>query len=146
MAIAIGSDHAGFELKQQIMTYFDQTGIEYVDYGTFNLEHVDYPDYGVLVGKKVAAHEHEKGIIICGTGIGISISANKVKGVRAALCTCEYMVEMARQHNNANILALGGRTTTIDIAIRLIHIFLETEFAGGRHAVRVDKIHSLTGR
>ncbi|MBN1480585.1 RpiB/LacA/LacB family sugar-phosphate isomerase, partial [candidate division KSB1 bacterium] len=95
---------------------------------------------------KVAAGEHERGIIICGTGIGISISANKVKGVRAALCTCDYMAEMARKHNNANILAFGGRTTTIDLAVRMIHIFLETKFEGGRHTVRVDKINSLTGR
>ena len=146
MAIAIGSDHAGFELKQQIVEYFDLNKIAYTDYGAHSLDRVDYPDFGVLIGKKVVGGDHEKGIVICGSGIGISISANKVRGARAALCTSEYMVEMARKHNNANILALGGRTTTIDMAVRMIHIFLDTAFEGGRHAVRVDKIHSLTGR
>ncbi len=146
MTIAIGSDHAGFELKQQIVEYFDLNKIPYTDYGTHNIDRVDYPDFGVLIGKKVAGGDHDKGIIICGTGIGISISANKVTGARAALCTSDYLAEMARKHNNANILALGGRTTTIDMAVRMIHIFLDTEFEGGRHAVRVDKIHSLTGR
>ena len=146
MTIAIGSDHAGFELKQKVVEYFDLNNIAYTDYGTHNADRVDYPDFGVLIGKKVLGGDHEKGIIICGSGIGISISANKVKGARAALCTSEYMVEMARKHNNANILALGGRTTTIDMAVRMIHIFLDTDFEGGRHAVRVDKIHSLTGR
>ena len=146
MTIAIGSDHAGFELKKQILEYFDQNAIEYTDYGTYNLEQVDYPDYGVLVGKKISNGEHKRGIIICGTGIGISISANKVRGARAALCTSDYMAEMARRHNDANILALGGRTTTIDLAVRMIHIFLDTAFEGGRHATRVDKIHSLTNR
>lgn len=146
MSIAIASDHAGFELKQQIIDYFEHNNIAYTDYGVDNLDRVDYPDYGVLVGKKVAAGAHEKGVIMCGTGIGISISANKVRGVRAALCHNCYMAEMARKHNNANIIAFGGRTTTIDIAVRMINIFLKTPFEGGRHVVRVDKIHSLTGR
>jgi len=146
MTIAIGSDHAGFELKQQIVEYFDLNKIAYTDYGTHSADRVDYPDFGVLVGKKIAAGEHDNGIIICGTGIGISISANKIRGARAAVCTSDYMVEMARKHNNANILALGGRTTTIDMAVRMIHLFLDTEFEGGRHSIRVEKIHSLTGR
>ena len=146
MTIAIGSDHAGFELKRQITDYFDLNKIDYTDYGTYGPDRVDYSDYGVKVAQKVVAGEHDLGIIICGTGIGISISANKVNGARAALCTNEYMVEMARKHNNANILALGGRTTTIDFAVRMIQIFLTTEFEGGRHTTRVDKIHSLTGR
>ncbi|MBN1465770.1 ribose 5-phosphate isomerase B [candidate division KSB1 bacterium] len=146
MTIAIGCDHAGFELKQQIIDYLAQSKIDYKDYGAYSPERVDYPDYGALIGKKVGAGEHEKGIIICGTGIGMSIAANKMKGARAALCTSDYMVEMARKHNDANILALGGRTTTIDLAIRMIRIFLNTEFEGGRHAVRVSKIHSLSKR
>ncbi len=146
MGLAIGSDHAGFELKQQIIDYFERNDIDYTDYGTDSLDSVDYPDFGVLVGKKVAAGEHERGIIMCGTGIGISISANKIRGARAALCTSDYMAEMSRKHNNANIIAFGGRTTTVDMAVRMIHIFLDTEFEGGRHAERVDKIHSLTGR
>ncbi|MBN1562144.1 ribose 5-phosphate isomerase B [candidate division KSB1 bacterium] len=146
MTIAIGSDHAGFELKQQIINYLAENGMDYTDYGAYGSARVDYPDYGVLVGKKVGAGEHEKGIIICGTGIGISISANKMKGARAALCTSDYMAEMARKHNNANIIALGGRTTTAELAMRMIRIFLDTEFEGGRHATRVAKIHSLTKR
>ena len=146
MSIAIGSDHAGYTLKQEICEYFDQQNIEYTDYGTESPERVDYPDFGIKVAKQVVAGAHNVGIIICGTGIGISISANKVKGARAALCCSDYMAEMARKHNNANILALGGRTTTIDYALRMIHIFLHTEFEGGRHGNRVDKIHSLTGR
>ena len=146
MTIAIASDHAGFELKEQIIHYFKQHRIEYKDYGVYENTPVDYPDYGVAVAEKVVSGEHEKGVVICGTGIGISISANKVKGARAALCCSDYMAEKARRHNDANILALGGRTTTIDLAVRMIEIFLNTDFEGGRHAVRVDKIHSLTGR
>ena len=146
MTIAIGSDHAGYELKQQICDYFQQHGIEFTDYGTHSRDRVDYPDLGVQVAKQVIAGTHDTGIVICGTGIGISISANKVKGARAALCNSDYMAEMARKHNNANILALGGRTTTIDYATRMIDIFLNTDFEGGRHANRVEKIHSLTNR
>jgi ribose 5-phosphate isomerase B len=146
MSVAIASDHAGFELKKQILDYFAQHHIACKDLGTFTEQRVDYPDYGVQTAKEVVAGNHPFGIIICGTGIGISISANKVKGARAALCCNEYMAEMARKHNNANILALGGRTTTIDLAVRIIEVFLHTDFAGGRHAERVAKIHALTGR
>ena len=146
MLIAISSDHAGFDLKEQIRSYLDESAISYKDFGVYENSRVDYPDYGVAVAKAVASGEHKTGIIICGTGIGISISANKVQGARAALCCSDYMAELARKHNNANILALGGRTTTIDLAVRMIDIFLNTEFEGGRHALRVEKIHSLTGR
>ena len=146
MSIAIGSDHAGFDLKEQIRSYLDASAISYKDFGVYENKSVDYPDFGVAVAQAVASGEHKSGIIICGTGIGISISANKVDGARAALCCSDYMAEMARKHNNANILALGGRTTTIDLAVRMIDVFLNTEFEGGRHALRVEKIHSLTGR
>lgn len=146
MSIAVGSDHAGFELKEQIVHYLKSKNIDYTDIGVYENKRADYPDYGVKVAKMVTSGENDLGIIVCGTGIGISISANKVKGARAALCTSEYMVEMARKHNNANILALGGRTTTIDMAVRIIDLFLSTEFEGGRHADRVEKIHSLSGR
>ena len=146
MSIAVGSDHTGFELKEQILQYFDNKNIKYNDVGVYENKRADYADYGVKVAKLVTSGEHEFGIIVCGTGIGISISANKVRGARAALCTSDYMVEMARQHNNANIIALGGRTTTIDLAVRMIELFLNTEFEGGRHIARVDKIHSLSGR
>lgn len=146
MSVAVASDHAGFELKKQILDYFSQHNIACEDLGTFSDQRVDYPDYGVLTAREVVAGNHSFGIIICGTGIGISISANKVNGARAALCCNEYMAEMARKHNNANILALGGRTTTIDLAVRIIEVFLHTNFEGGRHAERVQKIHTLTGR
>jgi ribose 5-phosphate isomerase B len=146
MSIAVASDHAGFELKKQILDYFAQQNIACKDLGTFTDQRVDYPDFGVMAAREVVAGNYSFGIIICGTGIGISISANKINGARAALCCNEYMAEMARKHNNANILALGGRTTTIDIAVRIIEVFLHTDFAGGRHAERVAKIHALTGR
>ncbi|MDZ7722953.1 MAG: ribose 5-phosphate isomerase B [candidate division KSB1 bacterium] len=143
MSIAIGSDHAGFQLKQQIIDFLKQENLEYKDYGCYSPERVDYPDIGVKVGQAVAAGECERGILVCGSGIGISIAANKVKYVRAALCTSEYLAEMARRHNDANILALGGRTTTIELAARIIDIFLATEFEGERHGHRVDKIESI---
>ncbi len=146
MSIVIGSDHAGFQLKEQVLQFLKEKNIEYKDIGVHENKVVDYPDYGIKVAKMVASGEHEKGIIICGTGIGISISANKVDGARAALCTSDYMADLARRHNDANILALGGRTTTIDLAVRMIDIFLKTEFEGGRHADRVKKIHLLSGR
>ena len=143
MSIAIGSDHAGFELKQQILDFFDVSKITCIDYGCYSMEQVDYPDLGIKVGQAVASGACRRGVVVCGTGIGISIAANKIKNVRAALCTLEYHAEMARRHNNANVLALGGRTTTIDIAIRIINIFLKTEFEGGRHQQRVEKIESI---
>ncbi len=146
MSIAIGSDHAGFDLKEQICAYLDESAVSYKDFGVYENARADYPDYGVAVAEAVVSGEYETGIVICGTGIGISMSANKVNGARAALCCSDYMAEKARKHNNANILALGGRTTTIDLAVRMITIFLNTEFEGGRHALRVAKIHSLTGR
>ena len=146
MTIAMGSDHAGFELKRQIFERLQAENYNVTDLGTDSKESTDYPDFGVKVGKAVANGEYDFGIIMCGTGIGISISANKVRGVRAALCSTDYDAEMARKHNNANILALGGRTITIDLAMRMVHIFLKTEFEGGRHETRVNKIHSLTQR
>ncbi len=143
MSIAIGSDHAGYELKHQILEYFDEQGIDYVDYGCYSEGRTDYPDFAEKVGREVVNGKHEKGVVICGTGIGVSISANKIKGIRAALCTNEYMAEKARQHNNANVLALGGRTTTPAIAFRILYVFLNTSFQGGRHAVRVEKINQI---
>ena len=143
MSIAIGSDHAGFQLKQQIIDFLKESNLEYKDYGCYSPERVDYPDIGIKVGQGVAYGECEHGILVCGSGIGISIAANKVKHIRAALCTSEYHAEMARRHNDANILALGGRTTTIDIAARIIDVFLNTGFEGGRHRQRVDEIESM---
>lgn len=146
MSIAVASDHAGYPLKKLIVEYLTEKKVDFLDYGVFSEERADYPDFGVLVARAVVSGKHQFGIIICGTGIGISIAANKISGARAALCCNEYMAEMARRHNNANIIALGGRTTTIDLAARMIDVFLSTEFEGGRHALRVDKIHALTER
>jgi ribose 5-phosphate isomerase B len=142
--IAIGSDHAGFELKKKLIEYLSENKIEYFDFGCYSEERVDYPDFAVKVANAVAPGTYQKGIVICGTGIGVSITANKIKGIRAALCCSEYMAEMAVKHNDANVLALGGRTTTPRRAVKILHVFLNTRFEGGRHAIRVQKIHSLT--
>jgi ribose 5-phosphate isomerase B len=139
--LAIGSDHGGYEMKEAIIEYLDREKIAYRDFGTFGIESVDYPDIGFEVAKAVSEDKFEKGIIICGTGIGISIAANKVKGVRAALCTNSYMARMAREHNNANVLALGGRVLGIDLALEIVKVFLGASFSGEeRHSRRVNKI------
>jgi ribose 5-phosphate isomerase B len=141
MKIAIGSDHAGFRLKNIIIRHF--TGHEFIDVGTCSEESVDYPDFAVLAAQKVVSGEAEAGIVICGTGIGISISANKIKGIRAALCCNEYMAEMSRRHNNANVLALGGRVLGDDLALCITDVWLKTGFEGGRHEKRVQKIGNI---
>lgn len=144
MRIAFGADHAGFELKELLARRAAELGHEVLDLGTSTAASVDYPDYGFAVGEAVASGRAERGVVVCGTGIGISIAANKVKGIRAALCCSEYMAEMARKHNDANVLAMGGRTTAPDLACKIVDTFLATAFEGGRHADRVEKIHSLT--
>ncbi|NLY36001.1 MAG: ribose 5-phosphate isomerase B [Tissierellia bacterium] len=142
MKIVLASDHGGFDLKESIKLHLAELGYEVLDQGCFNQQSVDYPDYGVLAAKKVL-EESCLGIIFCGTGIGISIAANKVKGIRAALCHEEYSATMARCHNNANILALGGRTIGVDLAKSIVDAFLEADFEGGRHQRRVEKIMKL---
>ena len=144
--IAIGSDHGGYALKQEIMAHLRELGLEYKDYGTYSEESCDYPVYGEAVGRAVARGECDRGIIICGTGIGISIAANKVKGVRAALCGDCYSAEMTRRHNDANILALGARVLGSGLALKIVDTFLHTEFDGGRHARRVELIRELESR
>ena len=141
--IAIASDHGGFELKQEIMKHLESKGLEYKDYGTYTTDSCDYPIYGEAAARAVASGECEKGIVICGTGIGISISANKVKGIRAALCADCYSAEYTRLHNDANILALGARTTGSGLALKIVDTFLSTEFEGGRHARRVALISEI---
>ncbi len=143
MKIAIGADHGGFSLKEAIKEFLEAEGHLVVDVGTYSEESVDYPEYAYRVAVKVASGEVDRGIVMCGTGIGISISANKVKGIRAALVTNEYMAEMAARHNDANVLAMGGRVITPEIGKRLVRIWLETPFEGGRHRRRVDKIHAI---
>ena len=143
MKIGIGSDHGGFELKEYIKEYLNKEGIEYVDYGTNSTDSVDYPDYGKKVSKAVVSKEIDRAIVICGTGIGISIACNKIKGIRCALCGDTYSARMSREHNDANILALGGRVIGRDLAMEIVSIWLKTEFAGGRHGRRVEKISEI---
>lgn len=141
--IAIGSDHAGLPLKEEIIKHFREKGIEFKDYGTYTTESVDYSDYGRKVALSVQSGECEKGIVICGTGIGISIAANKVKGIRASLCTNSYMAKMTRMHNDSNILALGQRVTGVGVALDIVDTWLNTSFEGGRHQRRIDKIKDI---
>lgn len=143
MIIGIGSDHGGFELKEIIKGYLDKSGLEFVDFGTYNKDSVDYPDFGKKVADAVITKEVDKGIVICGTGIGISIAANKVKGIRCALCGDTYSARMSREHNNANVLALGARVIGVDLALEILKVWLESEFQAGRHEIRVNKISDI---
>ncbi len=139
--IALGCDHGGYELKQEIIKHLQERKIEFKDYGCDSLESVDYPLYAKKVANVVASGECEKGILICGTGIGISIAANKVKGIRAALCTDCFMAEATRLHNDANILALGGRVVGPGLALKIVDTFLDTEFSNDeRHIRRIGMI------
>ena len=144
--IAIGSDHGGYALKQAIMKHLEKKGLEYKDYGTYTEDSCDYPIYGEAVARAVSAGECERGIVICGTGIGISMAANKVKGVRAALCGDCYSAEFTRLHNDANILALGARVVGEGLALKIVDTFLETGVEGGRHARRVALISEIEER
>ncbi|HIQ95635.1 MAG TPA: ribose 5-phosphate isomerase B [Candidatus Limivivens merdigallinarum] len=139
--LALGSDQGGYALKQEIIKYLEEREVPYKDFGSYNEESVDYPIYGKAVAKSVASGECEKGILICGTGIGISITANKVKGIRAALCTDCFMAEATRLHNDANILALGGRVVGPGLAVKIVDTFLNTPFSGEeRHQRRISMI------
>jgi ribose 5-phosphate isomerase B len=141
--IVIGSDHGGFELKEAIKALLQERGIAVEDMGTNDGNSVDYPDFGERVARKVSGGEAEKGVLVCGTGIGMSIVANKFPGVRAALAADAYMAKMAKQHNNANILVLGGRVIDENEASEMVATWLDTEFEGGRHQGRLDKIAAL---
>jgi len=143
LKIAVGSDHGGFLLKNEIMKHLKEKAIDFVDFGCFTTESVDYPDIGQAVGEAVAGGGYEKGIICCGTGIGISISANKVPGIRAALCGDCFSAKASREHNNANVLALGERVIGVELAKMIVDMWLGTEFQGGRHSRRVEKISSI---
>ena len=141
--IAVGSDHGGFELKEAVKALLMERGIPVHDVGTDNGDSVDYPDFGEKVARKVSTGEAEKGVLVCGTGIGMSIVANKFPGVRAALAADPYMAKMAKQHNNANILVLGGRVIDQDEAREMVVAWLDSAFEGGRHQGRLDKIAAL---
>ncbi|MGW8312994.1 MAG: ribose 5-phosphate isomerase B [Desulfuromonadales bacterium] len=138
--IVVGSDHGGLQLKQAIQAALIAHGLEVTDCGTDNGDSVDYPDFAEKVAGAVSHGESELGILICGTGVGMSIVANKFPGVRAALVTDEFMAKMAKEHNNANILVLGGRVLSPERAINMVNIWLESTFQGGRHQRRLDKI------
>jgi ribose 5-phosphate isomerase B len=138
--IAIGCDHGGINLKEIIKKFLDEKGMEYKDFGTYSTDSCDYPDYAKAVCEKVVSGECEKGILICGTGIGMSIAANKIDGIRAAHVTDTYSARMTREHNNANVICLGERITGCDLAIEIVNAYLNAEFQGGRHQNRVDKV------
>ncbi len=143
MKIALGADHAGFELKNKIKDWLAQQGIQVNDEGTNGPESVDYPDYARKVGEDVAGALADLGILVCGSGIGMAIAANKVTGVRAANVSSEYEAQMSREHNDANVLTLGARILKDDEARKIVDKWLHTEFAGGRHQQRVDKIAAI---
>jgi ribose 5-phosphate isomerase B len=140
MKIAIGSDHAGFRLKEIVKNFLKTKNIEVEDFGTHTEESVDYPDYAFKVGEAVARKDFDFGILICGSGIGMSIAANKVKGIRAALCNDLYSAHVSREHNNANILCMGGRVIGEEVAKEIVSVWLNAKFEGGRHERRVNKI------
>ncbi len=141
--IALGSDHAGLPLKRVIMKHLEEKGLEYRDYGTYNEESSHYPEYGVKAANAVSTGECDKGIIFCGTGVGISISANKVKGIRCVNCSEPFSALLSRQHNDANMLALGARVLGDDLAKMIVDTWLDGEFLGGRHKIRVDQIKEV---
>ena len=143
MRVALGSDHGGFELKQEIIKYLEEKQIAYKDYGCHSKESCDYPVFGKAAAEAVASGECDKGIVICTTGIGISITANKVKGIRCALCGDPFSAEMTRRHNDANMLAMGAGIVGPNLAERIVQVFLNTAFEGGRHARRVGLITEM---
>ena len=143
--IALGADHAGFELKEQIAEYLKKAGYEVKDFGAYSAESVEYPDPAYSTAKAVSEHSSDEGILICGTGIGMSIVANKLPGIRAALCNSVETAKLSRKHNNANLLCLGSRVEHSDSIEEIVKEWLNAKFEEGRHERRVDKIHSLTG-
>ncbi|MBC7363401.1 MAG: ribose 5-phosphate isomerase B [Candidatus Aminicenantes bacterium] len=143
MKLALASDHAGYELKKQIMAYLKSAGVEFVDFGCGPGESVDYVDYGAEATRRVVSGEFDRAILFCGTGIGMSVVANKFPGIIAAVCWDEYTATASRTHNNANVLCLGGRVLKPELAVEIVRLWLEKQFEGGRHERRVAKIHQL---
>ena len=146
MKIGIGCDHVGYELKNKVIEHLREKGFETEDFGTFSDERTDYPIYGEAVGHAVADGKCEKGILICGTGVGISLAANKVKGIRAVVCSEPYSALLSRQHNDTNILAFGARVVGLDLALMIVDVWLSGEYEGGRHAKRVEMIKEIESR
>jgi ribose 5-phosphate isomerase B len=145
MKIAFGCDHGGYDLKEDVIEFLKSRDIEVLDLGTHSTASVDYPDYGKAVGEAVQSKKADLGIVICGTGIGISLAANKVEGIRAAVVSDTFSARMARMHNNANVLAFGSRVVGKGLAIDLVKAWLDSSFEGGRHGRRVDKIMAIEG-
>ncbi|MDE7306383.1 MAG: ribose 5-phosphate isomerase B [Clostridia bacterium] len=143
MKVALACDHGGLNLKKEVIKYLTENGYEYVDFGTDNFDSCDYPDFALPAAEAVASGECNKGIIICSTGIGVSIVANKVPGVRCAHCHDSYCAEFTRRHNDANVLAMGEKVVGVGYALNIVEAFLTTEFEGGRHQRRVDKITAI---
>lgn len=143
MKIALGCDHGGFEHKNAIKDHLEERGFEVKDFGIYENVSVDYPDIAVKVGNSVAGGECELGILVCGTGIGMSLAANKIKGIRAAACSEHFSAKYTRMHNNSNILCLGGRVIGVGTALELVDLFVDTSFEGGRHQRRIDKISNI---
>ncbi|WP_152655768.1 ribose 5-phosphate isomerase B [Oceanobacillus sp. CFH 90083] len=143
MKIAIGSDHVGYELKPAMIEYLQDLGCSVKDFGTRSNARVDYPDYSKKVSEAVLSGEFERGILICGTGVGISIAANKIKGIRAVVCSEPYSAKLSKEHNNTNILALGSRVVGKELAKMIVNEWLGAEFEGGRHSKRIEKIAKL---
>lgn len=146
MKIATASDHGGYELKKGIITYLSEKGIKYEDFGCGPGEKVDYVDYAQKAIERVSSGDYDRAILVCGTGLGMAIVANKYKGIRATPCLDEYSAEMSRKHNDSNCLTLGGRILPLDEALSVVRIWLETEFEGGRHQRRIDKILDIEAR
>ena len=144
--IAIGSDHGGFELKEHIKKHLEERKLEYKDFGCYDENSVDYPDIAEKVCNAINSGDADKGILVCGTGIGISIAANKIDGIRAAHCHDVYSAEMTKRHNNANVICMGGRVIGRELAFKIIDAWLDAEFEGGRHQKRIDKIHALENK
>ncbi len=143
MRIVLGADHGGYELKEAIRTHLKAQELDVRDLGTYSTDSVDYPKYSLAVGHAILKGEADLGIAVCGTGQGISMAANKIPGIRAAVCSETFSARMAREHNNANILSLGARVIGVGLALDIVDIFLKTEFAGGRHALRVNMISDI---
>jgi len=141
--IALASDHVGLELKTEVMKYLDEKGLSYKDYGTYDPQRVNYPEYALAAATAVSTGKAEKGMLFCGSGIGISIAANKVRGIRCVVCSEPYSAALSRQHNDTNMLALGSRVVGRDLALMIINQWLSNEYEGGRHAVRVEQIAKI---
>ena len=141
--IALGCDHGGYELMQEVKAHLEKRGFEYKDFGCYSNDSVDYPEYGKKVAHAVADGECELGILVCGTGIGMSLAANKVKGIRAAAVSEHFSAKYTRLHNNSNVLCLGGRVIGVGTALELVDLFVDTKFEGGRHETRVNKVMAI---